>query len=181
MAVAQLKKDLGLLNDKCGSNSTKHWPCKRDSPAAAPGPNKTKVDSELLPALVSLTQASPNLQQTLKEFAKTWHCNLHNDKDIRVSARVELWLASFPSGKMAAVAPPASAGGNNKTPRYAEQHSERHERLFLLQVHTQIRGITDEETAKALHTNIVGTFETMMGLEIKDYLGESSSWHSISA
>ena len=118
MAVAQLKKDLGLLNGKCGSSSTKHWPCKWDSPAAAPGPNKAKVDGELLPALVGLTQASPNLRQTLKELAKAWHCNLHNDKDIRVSTRVELWLASFPSGKMAAVAPPASAGGNDKTPSY---------------------------------------------------------------
>ncbi|KAH7118224.1 hypothetical protein B0J13DRAFT_198848 [Dactylonectria estremocensis] len=119
-AVAQLKKDLGLLNGKCGSSSTKPWPCKWDSPAAAPGPNKTKVDGELLPALVGLTRASPNLRQKLKELAETWHCDLHYDKDIRVGPRVELWLASFPSGNttMAAVAPPASAGGNSKAPSY---------------------------------------------------------------
>src|SRR6188768_2790676 len=103
-AVAQLRKDLGLLNGKCGSSSTKPWPCKWDSPAAAPGLNKTKVDSELLPALVGLTQASPNLRQRLKELAQTWHCDLHYNKDIRVGPRVELWLASFPSGNTTAAA-----------------------------------------------------------------------------
>ncbi|KAK3386032.1 T5orf172 domain-containing protein [Podospora didyma] len=109
-AVAQLKEDLGLLNGKCGSSSTKSWPC----------PNKTKVDGELLPALVGLTRASPNLRQKLKELAETWHCGFHYDKDIRVGPRVELWLASFPSGNttMAAVAPPASAGGSSKAPSY---------------------------------------------------------------
>ena len=119
-AVAQLKKDLGLLDGRCGSSSTKPWPCKWDSPAAAPGPNKTKVDGELLPALVGLMGASPNLRQKLKELAETWHCDLHYDKDIRVGPRVELWLASFPSDNttVAAVASPASAGGNSKAPSY---------------------------------------------------------------
>ncbi len=119
-AVAQLKMDLGLLNGKCGSSSTQPWPCKWDSPAAAPGPNKTKVDGELLPALVGLTRASPNLRQKLKELAETWHCDLHYNRDIWIGPRVELWLASFPSGNttITAVAPPASAGGNSKAPSY---------------------------------------------------------------
>lgn len=119
-AVARLRKDLGLLNGKCGSSSSKPWPCKWDSPAAAPGPNKTKVDSELLPALVGLTRASPNLRQKLKKLAETWHCGYHDKDIIRVGPRVELWLARFPSGNTttAAVARPASAGGNRKVPSY---------------------------------------------------------------
>ncbi|KAK4120057.1 DUF1766-domain-containing protein [Parathielavia appendiculata] len=146
-AVAQLKKDLGLLNGKCGSSSTKPWPCKWDSPAAAPGLNKTKVDGELLPALVGLTRASPNLRRKLKELAQTWHCDHHNNKDIRVGPRVELWLASFPSGNttMAAVTPPASAGGNSK----AQNHEPV---LVLAQVGVLLSPPTTPPKKKNVHT-----------------------------
>jgi hypothetical protein len=104
------------LSGRCGSSSTKPWPCKLDSPAAAPGPNKTKIDGELLPALVDLTQASPDLRQKLKGLAETWHCGLHCSQDFRVGPRVELWMASFPMGNTttAAVTPPVSGGGTSK-------------------------------------------------------------------